>query len=188
MRALYLGFLCIFKYALLQQQMSLNITYGDGTPISSWEMSIIRNAIYKNMVYSRWKEGDILLLDNFSTSHGRQPTYDKGRKVVVCWSNPLKKSNALKNCVDAKSSIFQGREALHSTAIHSKSIDDPVIAESHYEQDTLTGTDFTSLIGSIDSDTLKERDFARLNLSSSKALSTNEKQPFITDPSFWKMD
>jgi hypothetical protein len=44
------------------------------------------------MVFSRWRKGDILCIDNFSTSHGRQPTYDKGRKVIVAWSHPHNKT------------------------------------------------------------------------------------------------
>jgi hypothetical protein len=47
------------------------------------------------MVFNRWKKGDILFIDNFSVSHGRQPTYDTGRKVVVGWDHPLKKLNRL---------------------------------------------------------------------------------------------
>ena len=73
--------------------MALNVTYGDGTPISLWEMHQIRKAIHNNMVFNRWEQGDVLLIDNFSTSHGRQPTYDSGRKIVVAWSNPLSKNN-----------------------------------------------------------------------------------------------
>ena len=73
--------------------MALNASCGDGTPISVWEMHQIRKAVHKNMVFNRWNKGDLLFIDNFSTSHGRQPTYDKGRKVVVAWSDPLTKSN-----------------------------------------------------------------------------------------------
>lgn len=76
------------KYGLLGYEMSLDITFGDGTPISCQQMREIRKAIHKNMVFSRWQKGDILCIDNFSTSHGRQPTYDKERKVVVAWSQP----------------------------------------------------------------------------------------------------
>ena len=83
---------CFIKYGLLGYKMSLNTTYGDGTPISWKEMGEIRNAIHKNMVYSRWQKGDIMCIDNFSTSHGRQPTYDKGRKVCVAWSEPQDKA------------------------------------------------------------------------------------------------
>jgi hypothetical protein len=80
------------KYGLLGYKMALNTSFGDGTPITFWEMNEIRRAIHKNMVYSRWEKGDILCIDNFSTSHGRQPTYDKGRSVIVAWSHPCKKN------------------------------------------------------------------------------------------------
>ena len=35
-----------------------------------------------------------MCLDNFSTSHGRQPTYDKGRMICVAWSHPQDKTKA----------------------------------------------------------------------------------------------
>ena len=63
--------------------MGLSATFGDGKPISMKEMHQIREAIHKNMVFSRWQKGDVLILDNISTAHGRQPTYVKGRKIVV---------------------------------------------------------------------------------------------------------
>ncbi|KAL3902859.1 MAG: hypothetical protein SGILL_010669, partial [Bacillariaceae sp.] len=80
------------KYGLLRYKMALNTTFGDGTPISWKEMNEIRRAIHQNMVYSRWQKGDILCIDNFSTSHGRQPTYDRSRQVIVAWSHPLDKA------------------------------------------------------------------------------------------------
>lgn len=83
----------IIKYGILRHKMSLHCTFGDGEEISVEEMSQIREAIHDNMVFSRWEKGDILLIDNFSTSHGRQPTFDKGRKVAVAWSDPVKKAN-----------------------------------------------------------------------------------------------
>eukprot|EP01083_Nonionella_stella_P118438 353576_1 len=78
-------------YGLLGYKMALDSTFGDGKPISFQEMNEIRDVIHKNMVFSRWSKGDILCIDNFSTSHGRQPTYDKGRKVIVSWSHLLDK-------------------------------------------------------------------------------------------------
>ena len=42
---------------------------------------------------STWKKGDIMCIDNFSVSHGRQPTYDLGRKILVAWSEPLDKTS-----------------------------------------------------------------------------------------------
>lgn len=75
--------------------MGLNASFGDGSPITALEMHEIRSAVHKNMVYSRWELGDIMCIDNFAVSHGRQPTYDHGRKVVVAWSDALVKTNTL---------------------------------------------------------------------------------------------
>mmetsp|Transcript_27789 Transcript_27789/g.77861 ORF Transcript_27789/g.77861 Transcript_27789/m.77861 type:complete len:308 (+) Transcript_27789:982-1905(+) len=90
-----LSIYCFIKYGILGHTMALNTTFGDDEPISYKEMSEIRAAIHKNMVFSRWRKGDILCIDNFSTSHGRQPTYDKGRKVIVAWSHPIDKVNSM---------------------------------------------------------------------------------------------
>jgi hypothetical protein len=93
--AILVGLFCLVKYGILQHKMSLHSSFGDGSPISVAEMATIRAAIHKNMVFSRWQKGDIMAIDNFSTSHGRQPTYDKGRKIAVCWSDPIAKVNAV---------------------------------------------------------------------------------------------
>jgi hypothetical protein len=83
----------LLQYRLLRKKMALQVAFGDGTPISFREMHQIRKAVHKNMVFNRWQQGDLMLIDNFSTSHGRQPTYDKGRNIVVAWSDPIEKKN-----------------------------------------------------------------------------------------------
>lgn len=88
------GIFCLIKYGLLGHRMSLHVTFGDETEISAAEMSKVRSAIHKNMIFSQWQKGDILFIDNFCVSHGRQPTYDKGRKVAVAWSDPVPKTVA----------------------------------------------------------------------------------------------
>ena len=90
--------------------MSLESTFGDGTPISVIEMHEIRSAIHKHMVYSRWRLGDMLCIDNFAVSHGRQPTYDTKRKIVVAWSDPCEKTNTL-TCANAENLVASGNEA-----------------------------------------------------------------------------
>lgn len=82
-------------YGLLRKRMALDVSFGDGTPIPVQEMHSIRRAIHKNMVLNRWEKGDIVMIDNLSTSHGRQPTYDSGRRIVVAWSDVVEKDNAL---------------------------------------------------------------------------------------------
>lgn len=101
LHCIFVSVIAIIKYGILGHKMGLNVTFGDGTPISVCEMHEIRSAIHKNMVFSRWQLGDIMCIDNFAVSHGRQPTYDHGRKVVVAWSNPLEKANTL-TCIDAE--------------------------------------------------------------------------------------
>jgi alpha-ketoglutarate-dependent taurine dioxygenase len=82
----------VIKYGLLGYKMSMYTSFGDDTPISVKEINEIRHSIHKHMVFSRWRKGDIMCIDNFSTSHGRQPTYDKGRKVIVAWSQSRDKT------------------------------------------------------------------------------------------------
>lgn len=86
---------CIINYGILGNKMSLDITFGDGTPISVWEMHELRTAIHQNTTFNRWQKGDFVCIDNFAVSHGRQPTFDMKRKIVVAWSDPLEKSNRL---------------------------------------------------------------------------------------------
>lgn len=93
LHCMFVGLFCLIKYGLLRHKMSLHCSFGDGEDISVKEMGQIREAIHKNMVFSRWEKGDLMMIDNFSTSHGRQPTYDKGRKVAVAWADPIAKSN-----------------------------------------------------------------------------------------------
>jgi hypothetical protein len=87
------GTFCLIKYGLLGYKMSLHCQFGNGEDISVSEMRAIRAAIHNNIVFSRWEKGDLMMIDNFSTSHGRQPTYDKGRKIAVAWSDPFVKTN-----------------------------------------------------------------------------------------------
>jgi hypothetical protein len=91
----FVSLFCIIKYGILGHQMSLHCSFGDGESISIAEMTEIRRCIHQNMVFSRWQKSDLLMIDNFSVSHGRQPTYDKGRKIGVSWGEPLVKTNEL---------------------------------------------------------------------------------------------
>ena len=49
---------------------------------------------------SSWQKGDIMCIDNFSISHGRQPTYDLGRKILVAWSAPINKRSFQLPCIE----------------------------------------------------------------------------------------
>lgn len=74
------------REALLAQfaedELPRNAFYGDGTPIESSILDEIREVYRKTAVRFSWQRGDILLLDNFLVSHGRE-SYVGPRRVLV---------------------------------------------------------------------------------------------------------
>ena len=84
----------------------LHTCYGDGTEISNTDNKHIRDVTWKNMVFNRWRKGDIIMIDNYRISHGRQvkiystvhiyviqavlflQPYTGKRSIVVAWSKP----------------------------------------------------------------------------------------------------
>lgn len=52
--------------------MAMHTTFGDGTEIPLADVNHVRETMYKNMVFNRWRKGDLLMIDNFRISHGRQ--------------------------------------------------------------------------------------------------------------------
>jgi len=65
---------------------SMHVTFGDGTEIPKEFVQHIQEVIWKNMSVYAWQKGDIICIDNFSTSHGRLPYYGD-REVMVCWTS-----------------------------------------------------------------------------------------------------
>jgi alpha-ketoglutarate-dependent taurine dioxygenase len=61
--------------------------YGDGAEIEPETLTAIHNAYHQASVVFPWKAGDLLLLDNILTAHGRCP-YTGARKIVVLMSEP----------------------------------------------------------------------------------------------------
>jgi alpha-ketoglutarate-dependent taurine dioxygenase len=65
------------RHALLSEfrddEIPRNAFYGDGSPIESSILDEIRNVYDRSAVIFPWHLGDILMLDNFLVSHGRQP-------------------------------------------------------------------------------------------------------------------
>jgi alpha-ketoglutarate-dependent taurine dioxygenase len=66
--------------------------YGDGTPIETSVIEEIKEAYRKEQVVFPWLEGDILLLDNMSVAHGREP-YKGDRRIVVAMAEPYCEDN-----------------------------------------------------------------------------------------------
>ena len=52
--------------------MAMHTSFGDGSEIPVSYLKHVRQKIYQNMIFNRWKKGDVLMIDNFRVSHGRQ--------------------------------------------------------------------------------------------------------------------
>ena len=63
--------------------------YGDGTPIQTLSLTDIRAAYKKETVTFAWQEGDILLLDNMLTAHGRE-SFVGPREILVGMAEPYR--------------------------------------------------------------------------------------------------
>jgi alpha-ketoglutarate-dependent taurine dioxygenase len=74
------------RAALLEQfsdkDLPRNAYYGDGKPIETSVLDEIRGIYEEEAVAFPWQEGDIMMLDNFLTTHGREP-FVGPRKIIV---------------------------------------------------------------------------------------------------------
>lgn len=61
--------------------------YGDGSPIEDATMEHLRAAYAQEKVAFRWREGDLLMLDNFMVAHAREP-FSGPRRIVVGMAQP----------------------------------------------------------------------------------------------------
>ncbi len=69
--------------AVDEAELPRNVYYGDGSPIEDAVLDEIRG-VYDELTLSfSWQEGDILLLDNMLSSHGRAPFEGKRRILVA---------------------------------------------------------------------------------------------------------
>lgn len=57
----------------------------DGSEIREEDVEHLRDVVWRHMVIEPWRLGDVVAVDNHSTSHGRLP-YEGPRRVVVCWA------------------------------------------------------------------------------------------------------
>jgi alpha-ketoglutarate-dependent taurine dioxygenase len=65
-----------------EEDLPRNAYYGDGSPIEDSVLDEIRGIYQEAAVIFPWQEGDILMLDNFLASHGREP-FVGPRQIVV---------------------------------------------------------------------------------------------------------
>ena len=69
--------------------LPFNTRFGDGTPIGADAVQAINEAYEKNTVRERWQAGDVLMVDNIRTAHGREP-FEGPREVLVGLADPVR--------------------------------------------------------------------------------------------------
>ena len=69
-------------------ELPRNAFYGDGSEIEPEALESIRDAFAAEMVSFPWQRGDLLLLDNMLTAHGRRP-FSGARRVLVSMAESM---------------------------------------------------------------------------------------------------
>ena len=59
-------------HVLGPMKIGFHTSFADGSEIPNGHMKHLHDLIWQNMVFNRWKKGDIVMIDNFRVSHGRQ--------------------------------------------------------------------------------------------------------------------
>ncbi|MFE9122827.1 TauD/TfdA family dioxygenase [Streptomyces sp. NPDC007172] len=68
--------------------LPFNTGVGDGIPLTEDDVASINRAYEAATVREPWQRGDLLLVDNISTSHGRDP-FSGDRKIAVAMGEPV---------------------------------------------------------------------------------------------------
>jgi alpha-ketoglutarate-dependent taurine dioxygenase len=65
-----------------EDELPRNAFYGDGSPIESSVLEEIRQTYHDSSVAFSWQKGDVLIVDNFLVTHGREP-FTGPRRILV---------------------------------------------------------------------------------------------------------
>ncbi|TVT53850.1 TauD/TfdA family dioxygenase [Amycolatopsis rhizosphaerae] len=70
-----------------------NTYYGDGSPMDSETLDVVRRVYREESIVFPWQDGDITVLENMLVAHGRRP-FTGPRKLVVGMAEPFDGSEA----------------------------------------------------------------------------------------------
>jgi hypothetical protein len=71
-----------------EEGLPFNTRFGDGEPIGPDVVELINRAYEANTVREPWECGDLLLVDNIRTAHGRD-AFEGPREIVVGMADPV---------------------------------------------------------------------------------------------------
>lgn len=76
------------REALPEQDLPYNTYYGNGEPIADETLTEIRAAIDAETTSFAWQPGDVLLVENMITAHGREP-FKGERRILAAMADPI---------------------------------------------------------------------------------------------------
>ena len=68
--------------------LPFNTRFGNGDPIGADVIEVIDKVYEENTARERWQSGDLFLVDNVRTAHGRE-SYEGPREVLVAMADPV---------------------------------------------------------------------------------------------------
>ncbi len=71
-----------YSSLMREEEFPLNAYYGDGSPLDPDALAHVREAMAAEMSLFPWRAGDVLVLDNVLTAHGRMP-YTGARRILL---------------------------------------------------------------------------------------------------------
>ena len=74
------------SYRGKEDELPQTSSFGDGTPIDDAALKHIRETMFAQAVVNPWREGDVVLIDNVLTCHGRMP-FTGPRKILLAMSD-----------------------------------------------------------------------------------------------------
>lgn len=69
-------------------RLPFNTAMGNGRPLTRAEVHVLRAAYAHATVREPWRKGDLLMVDNILTAHGRDP-FHGDRRIVVAMGDPV---------------------------------------------------------------------------------------------------
>ena len=71
-----------------EEDLPYNTYYGDGSAIEADTLAEVQAAYDAETVGFDWEPGDVLLVENMITAHGREP-FEGQRSILVSMSDPI---------------------------------------------------------------------------------------------------